>query len=331
MDKPECLCDIFSKLNLDDIEKVVKEAYHREDGPGRPPRKPMGIFKALLVKRFLQVPSERELCNRLWTDENLRELCDIEAEQNPYDHSQLSRFKKRVGSRRLQRIMNKLVKKLLKCGVISGETVVLDATFVKAYSRRDPHDNSCGKSDPQARVGRDGKTYELGYKLHIATDARSELPLAVVAASANENEKKHAWALFGKAWKATEHRTTTLIADSQYSSKKLREQLSECRVKAVIPYPANQNKKEANVLRVDKYFRTHGPAEERLIYRQRGGIERVNSRQKEQLCLERHRARGLERLTFQGLLCIIAMLLTAYAAFSVNRLEKVRSITWLAR
>ena len=111
-------------------------------------------------------------------------------------------------------------------GLISGETVVLDATFVKAYSRRDPHDNSRGKSDPEARVGRNGKTYELGYKLHIATDVKSEMPIAVIPASANENEKKHAPALFRKAWKATEQQMKTFIADSQYSSRKLREQLS---------------------------------------------------------------------------------------------------------
>jgi len=72
--------------------------------------------------------------------------------------------------------MDKLVRKLFGSGLISGETVVLDATFVKAYSRRDPHDNSRGKSDPEARVGRNGKTYELGYKLHVAADAESELP-----------------------------------------------------------------------------------------------------------------------------------------------------------
>ena len=167
-----------SKLNLDDIEKVVKGAYHKEDGPGRLPRKPMGIFKALIAKRLQQVPSERELCRRMWKDDNIRELCDIEAEQNPYHPSQLSRFKKRVGTRRLQKIMNKLLKELLKRGVIGGKIVVLDATFVEAYSRRDPHDKSRGKSDPQARVGRNVKTYEFGYKLHIAADAKSELPLA---------------------------------------------------------------------------------------------------------------------------------------------------------
>lgn len=213
---------------------MSRELTIKKMGRAGRPEKPMGIFKALIVKRLQQIPSERELCRRLWKDDNLRELCDIEAEQNPYHPSQLSRFKKRVGTRRLQRIMNKLLKELLKRGVINGETVVLDATFVKAYSRRDLHENSRGKSDPEARVGRNGKTYELGYKLHIAADAKSELPLAVIAAPANDNEKKHAPTLFRKALKATEQRTKTVVADSQFSSRKLREQLSAQGVKTVI-------------------------------------------------------------------------------------------------
>jgi transposase len=331
MDKPEFSCTILSKLNLDDIEKVVNEAYHKEDGPGRPPRKPMGIFKALMVKRFQQVPSERELCRRLWKDDNLRELCNIETEENPYHPSQLSRFKKRVGPGRLQRIMSKLLKELLKAGLINGETVVLDATFVKAYSRRDPHENSRGKSDPEAKVGRNGKTFDLGYKLHVAADVKSELPLAVIVASANDNEKKHASALFRKAMKTTKQCTKTLVADSQFSSRKRREQLSVQGVKAVIPYPANQGREQMMLLRVDKYFRTHGPLGERQTYTQRSVIERVNSRLKEQLCLERHRARGLERVTIHALLCIIAMLLNALTALKLNRPEKARSITMLAR
>ena len=84
-------------------------------------------------------------------------------------------------------------------------------------------------------------------------------------------------------------------------------------------------------MRVDKYFRTHGPTSERQIYTLRGAIERVNSRLKDQLCLERHRARGLKRITIQALLCMIAMLLTAVVALRLNRLEKTRCITMLAR
>src|SRR3989337_3531662 len=114
MDKPESSCTILSKLNLDDIEKVVKEAYHHKDDPGRPPRKPMGIFKALIVKRLQQVPSESELCRRMWKDDNIRELCDLEAEEKPYHPSQLTRIRQRVGTERLERIMNKLLLELLK-------------------------------------------------------------------------------------------------------------------------------------------------------------------------------------------------------------------------
>jgi hypothetical protein len=40
MEKPEFLCDVLFKLNSDDVEKVVKEAYHKKDGSGRPPGMP---------------------------------------------------------------------------------------------------------------------------------------------------------------------------------------------------------------------------------------------------------------------------------------------------
>jgi transposase len=207
----------------------------------------------------------------------------------------------------------------------------MDATFIKAYSKRDPHESGSGGSDPEARVGRNGKTYELGYKLHIAVDSKSELPLAVIVASANDNEKKHAPALLEKALKATKGRVKLVIADSQYSSRNLRDQASSLGVRVVIPFPANQLREQKGLLRVDKYFRTHGPAYEKRVYRLRSSIERANSRLKEQLCLEKHRVRGLRRITVHALICMIAMLLNAVAAFRLNNVEKARSITLLAR
>ena len=86
MEKGEDSSFVLSKLNLDDIEEVVWAPYHK-DGPGRPPRNPMGIFKALIVKRLRQVPSDKELYRRLWNDSALRMICDVEAEQNPYNHA----------------------------------------------------------------------------------------------------------------------------------------------------------------------------------------------------------------------------------------------------
>jgi len=330
MEKNESSCSILHSLNLDDIEEVVSEAYH-QDGAGRPPRKPIGIFKALIVKRVKQIPSDRELYRRLWNDQDLREVCDIEEEQKPYHPTQLTRFRNRIGTERLEKIMNNIVNELFKGGLIAGKTAVLDATFVKAYSKRDPHENGRGGSDPEARVGRNGKTYELGYKLHIAVDAKSELPLAVIAAPANDNEKKHAPELLEKALKATKRRMKVLVADSQYSCRSLRDQASDSGVRVVIPFPANQLRERKGLFRVDRYFRTHGPTDKKQVYRLRSSVERVNSRLKEQLCLEKHRVRGLRRITVHALICMIAMLLNAVAAFRLNRVEKARSITLLAR
>jgi hypothetical protein len=73
MEKNESSCSILRSINLDDIEKTLSEVYHR-DGADRPPRKPIGIFKALVIKRVKHIPSDRELYRRLWNDPDLREV-----------------------------------------------------------------------------------------------------------------------------------------------------------------------------------------------------------------------------------------------------------------
>jgi len=330
MDENESSCSILRDLKLDNIEEILSESYH-QNGAGRPPRKPLGIFKALIIKRAKQIPSDRELYRRMWNDETLREICNIEAQEKPYHPSQLTRFRNRVGVKRLESIMNSLIKELIEKKVVSGRKVVFDATFVKAYSKRDLHDNSKGGSDPEARVGRNGKTYDLGYKLHIAVDAKSELPLAVIVAPANDNEKKHAPELFKKALKVTKRRMKLMIADSQYSSSGQREQAAKAGVHVVIPYPVNQMRGKKGLLRVDRFFRTHGPKREKRLYRLRSSIERVNSRLKVQLCLKNHRVRSLVRVRIHSLLCLVAMLLNAVAAVRLKAVDKARSITLLAK
>lgn len=323
-----CLGDVLSGLSLDDVEGVVWEPYHR-DGPGRPPRNPLGIFKALIVKRFRHFPSDRELYRRLWSDPELRELCDIEDYEKPYHPSQLCRFRKRVGPERLERIMDGIIGKLADAGVVKGEIVACDATFIKAYSKRDPKDDSRGYSDPEARVGRAGKTYQLGYKIHLAADSASELPLAFTGAPANENEKKHALKLLEKAVEATKGHVKAFVADSQYSSQRLRKKRSSHGIEPIIPYPANEHPKEEEFLRVDKCFRTHGPSRLKSLYKHKTSVERTISRLKQHLSLENHKARGLRNVTIHALLCIIAMLLTALTAIKLGKPERIRAITRL--
>ena len=315
---------ILSMLNLNNIEKTISQPYH-DTGPGRPPRNPLGIFKALMVKQLRHIPSDRELYRRLWNDENLREICDIEEREKPYHPSQMTRFRARVGPERLEEIMKRLLEELVESGIIKGETVAMDATFIKAWSRRDMADDSHGFSDPDSRVGRDGKTYDLGYKAHIAVDVGSDMPLAAVVASANENEKKHAPELLDKVAEVLDG-FKIVVGDSQYSSSNVRACVVECGALPVVPYMSNQAR-GMSVLRVDRYFRISGPVEEeKKVYGVgRASVERVNARL-ELVGLECLKLRGLRNAMVHVLLCILVVLLVAVAAIRLDRPRKARSL-----
>jgi hypothetical protein len=61
MKRYETLETLFRKVDLSFAEKVLKEVFHPEDSPGRSPRKPIGVFKAHLLRRLRNIPSDRML------------------------------------------------------------------------------------------------------------------------------------------------------------------------------------------------------------------------------------------------------------------------------
>jgi hypothetical protein len=263
----------------------------------------------------------------MWKDPRLKRICDIEGNEPPYGIAVLSRFRSKVGPERLMRIVDEAVEVLVKKGRIKGETLALDSTFIKAYSRRNL-DNRTGYSDPESRVGRAVKAKDLGYRLHLAVDAKSELPVAMIVASANENEKKHSKSLFLKASNHVKFRR--VVADPQYSSQSLRDNALKEGTLPVIPYPKNQKVGVRGILRVDRKFKSHGPQELRRAYKKRVAVERVFSRLKNLAGLKDHSLRGLANLTFHSQLCILIMLITAQAAVNTNKIGKTRSIRYFA-
>jgi len=315
-------------LDLTFVEELVEGCFHR-NGCGRPPRKPLGLFKAHLVRRLLKIDSLRELERRLWRDERLRGICDIEADEPAYGRTVLSRFNQRLGAGRVKRLVDRQVKKLICRHVVKAKTVALDATFIKAYSRRSM-DNRTGYSDPEAKVGRAYRTYGLGYKLHMAVDVASGAPLTFTAASANTNEKKLSVPLLKAAVKTVGAAIRQLTADSQYSSSRLRAYTQEYGIETAIPYPANQKPRGRNILRVASDFKTHGPESLKRIYRKRSIIELVFAWLKEHLNLNNHKTRSLENITIHTGYCILCLLYTIEASHNTNKPTKSRSITYWA-
>jgi len=205
--------------------------------------------------------------------------------------------------------------------------VVLDASFIKAWSIRHPTDNQTGYSDADARVGRSGRSFALGYKLHLSIDHKTMLPLSSVFASANQNEKKHSLTILDKAKRILQRckaKVRSVVADSQYSDSKLRSAVE----KATIPYPANHMKGVEGLLRVDRKFRTYGSDEDMIEYHKRPPIEAVNSFLKTQSSLANNKVRGLAQVTFYALCSILCLVLNREAAERIGRYEKAVSPTY---
>jgi hypothetical protein len=273
------------------------------------------------------VRSLREMTRVLNTDQRIRKLCLVKDGQKGYTRSVLSRFSRRVGEENLNKIIDSKVAKLLKEQRRGEVDVVMDASFIKAWNIRHPTDNQTGLSDADARVGRSGRSYALGYKLHLSIDHKTMLPLSSVLASANQNEKKHSLTILDKAKRLLQRckaRVRSVVADSQYSDSKLR-----CAAEnATIPYPANHMKGVAGLLRVDRKFRTYGPEEQRLEYHKRSLIEALNSFLKTQFSMANNKVRGLTQVAFYVLCSVLCLVLNREAAQNIGKKEKAVSPTY---
>jgi hypothetical protein len=284
----------------------------------------MGILRAFIVMRMKGIRSLRELARILDVDQRIRRLCPVMRDEGGYPRSVLSRFTHLVGAEALRLIVEEKVVMLLRRSRAVEVDAVLDACFVKAWSIRDPESNRVGFSDPDARVGRNGRGFDLGYKLHSSVEPKWILPLASVLAPANQNEKRHApflvertRAVLGRAGA----RLRCLVADSQYSSRRVRGLCED----SVIPYTLGQR---GDGLRVDRVFRAHGSADLVAEYRKRPAVEAFFAYLRNQFGLNVIRVRGLLRVSVYALLSVLCVVLNREAAENMGRPDKALSPTF---
>ncbi len=145
-------------------------------------------------------------------------------------------------------------------------------------------------------------------------------------APANDNEKRHGPTLVERTKRVLRRagaRLRGLIADSQYSSEKMRELVDE----AVIPFMTNQRRGE-HVLRVDRRFRAHGPEDERAGYHKRPAVEAAYAFLKTQYGMTVNKVRGLGRVAVYALYSVLCHVLTREAAENIGRPDKAVSPTF---
>ena len=310
---------MLKSLNYGSIRGFLTSLYHRE-GAGRKPYPPVSMLKAQLLKHLWRVPSDRRLSLLLKRNKRVARACGFK--QRTPSHGLFTHFRYRLGKDGYEKVFSLLLEQLLKRGAINGEVVALDGTAIKAYSQRS-RDNKTGKSDPEARVGRARRGFVLGYKVHIACCTGSELPLAFMVASCNMNEKLFAKPLLEKL-KKLGVKFKAVLADAQYNSSKVREDVKRFGAEPVIPY--RRSSKVKNGLKVGKDFITRGIKRLVKLFRKRVSVERMFGRAKEWLLLDHLRVRGLEQAFIHACLSFSAMLTVALTAVRQHKPNLVRSI-----
>jgi len=130
------------------------------------------------------------------------------------------------------------LKQLNPIDIYNASAIATDATLIKAYSKRNPKNNTVGYSDPEARLRKEGRNVTLGYGVHTAVDVVKGLVIGFVVAPANRNEKRVLPHLLMRLI-VTGFRVKILIADSQYSSRFIRFFCSLWSITAIIPYQKN--------------------------------------------------------------------------------------------
>jgi len=307
-------------LNLDRVRDVLMGAYHRF-GAGRPPFNPLGMLRFKIVLVLKGYRSQRALEREVRVDRRVRGLCGFDVIPS---HSTVVRFERRIGVDRLRKLIGRVVESLVRLGFIKGLKIVLDSKPFKARCRRDPKNPSRGWLDTEARLGKGVRGFVMGYKVHLACDGESDMPLAFTVAPANENDKRHAIPLLSEA--SEKVNVEAVICDKQYSSRRIRKLIRASGAEPVIPYPSNQKRGVKGLLRVDKKFRVHGPERLKRLFRLRSSVERVNSRLA--ALLGKITFKGLKAAATQVSYAVLSMLFIAWTAIKTGKPEKARSITY---
>lgn len=310
---------VLDSVDMTTIPDLLRNRY-RQDCLGRKPYDPVCMLKAQLLKHLLRIPSDRRLALRLKNDREAAKLCGFK--KHTPCHSLFTHYRHRLGEETYLQIFNQLLGRLLEKDVVKGKVVAVDSTHVQAYSQRSM-DNRSGRSDPDARVGRGKRGFILGYRVHTACCADSELPLAFRVAPCNDNDKLYFKPLLDEAQKLG-IRCRTIVADAQYSSSTVRADAESYGAEPIIPVRSDSRLKEA--LRVGKDFIVLGTHRLVQLFKKRMSIERLFSRAKEWLLLSSLRVRGLEQVSIHVSLSLTAMLAVAVAAIQEKKPRLIRRI-----
>jgi len=206
---------VLAKLNTSD-EKTA----------GPKPYPAYAMLNALIAMKLENMPTFTKLVERLTYDPYLRYICGFNVFGTTPSIACFSRFyAKLTNSDCLKELFSSLVKQAEEMGLLDLTSVAIDATKVEAYE----------KSIPRKDIIQDGNAADwgikndtngnpikwFGYKLHIGTDVKSGLPVAIKVTPANCADSSVALDLVEQCCLNTGHKPEYFLMDAGYDHREI--------------------------------------------------------------------------------------------------------------
>jgi transposase, IS5 family len=233
LESKERLPIFFSALDLRPYAKQLTKLSPRgADGHCRE-----GILRALLAAPLENIQTFTGLHHRLDVDLRFRYQCGLRLDRPAPSISTLSRVFGEITKKDLARqLFEDLVTTCQRKGIIDGSHVAIDSAAIHAYEKKQPKSRSeqTGNANWGAKFDSFGnKVKWFGYKLHLAVDTKSELPMSLEVTPAHVNDGDMAPPLMEQV--ATRTKVKFFILDAGYDQLKNYAVARNVKAQAIIP------------------------------------------------------------------------------------------------
>jgi transposase len=259
-------------LDLSWLRAEVAELYCSDNG--RPGIDPEAAVRLMLAGLFQNITRDRALMREAQVNIAIRWFAGYRLDETLPHHSSLTRIRQRWGAGRFRRIFERSVAACAEAGLVSGETVHVDATLIRADvsweslterhveavltdnddddpppedrpkrrgrpRTKTPKPKKYSPTDPDATLTTSCKQYRMepSYKQHTAADDAAGVIVDVEVTTGEASEGRHLPEQLDRVQTATGRPLETVTADAGYAHARNDQHLREAGIDAVIPPP----------------------------------------------------------------------------------------------
>lgn len=122
-------------LDWNFVRKIARPYYSHL---GQPSVDPVVLIKLTVLGYWERIRSERQLVRMLKDNNAWRWFLNLDLTEEVFDHSVLSKFRRRVGEKLFKELFREVVRQCAEQGLIRGETAYIDSTLTDADAAMHP-------------------------------------------------------------------------------------------------------------------------------------------------------------------------------------------------